>query len=85
MSKIVKVIPNDDYTLLIEFEPGDQVLLNMQGLIKTRQYASLMELECFKNLVFEDKAIYWSSLRETDPGVTKTKLTMDSIFYMLNA
>jgi len=33
MSKILKVTPNDDYTLLVEFEHGNKIIFNMREII----------------------------------------------------
>jgi hypothetical protein len=30
MSKILKVTPNDDYTLLVEFEHGNKIIFDMK-------------------------------------------------------
>ena len=34
MSRIVKVTPNNDYTLQVEFENGSEILFNMQERVK---------------------------------------------------
>ena len=38
MSKMLKVTPNDDYTLLVEFECGNKIIFNMRPLINTIPY-----------------------------------------------
>lgn len=83
MSKIIKVVPNDDYTLLIEFEEGDKIILNMQRLIKTMPYVSLNNLDYFKKVTFEDKAICWSQAEGIKPSVIPMRLTVDNILFML--
>lgn len=83
MSKIIKVVPNDDYTLLIEFDQGDKILLNMQKLIKTMPYVSLKNLDYFKEVSFEDKAICWSQAQGGKPSIMPMRLTVDNILFML--
>jgi hypothetical protein len=47
MSKIINVVPNDDFTMLIELEQGNKVIFNMQRMVKTMPYYSLSNLENF--------------------------------------
>ena len=47
MSKILKVTPNDDYTLLLEFEHGNKIIFNMRDIIKTIPFSSLQDLNRF--------------------------------------
>lgn len=35
MSKILKVTPGDDYTLLVKFEQGNKILFNMKPMLKS--------------------------------------------------
>ena len=59
MSKMLKVTPNDNYTLLVEFENGNKIIFNMRDLIKTIPYSSLANLNHFKDITLEEKAIRW--------------------------
>ena len=59
MSKILKVTPNDDYTLLVEFEHGNKIIFNMREIIKTMPFSSLQDLSRFKVVTVEGKAICW--------------------------
>ena len=59
MSKMLKVTPTDDYTLLVEFENGNLIVFNMKDLIETMPYSSLKDLNRFKNITLEEKAICW--------------------------
>ncbi len=75
--------PNDDYTLLIEFEHGNQILFNMQRLIKTIPYNALNDLERFKNIKVEDKALYWNDLETVGQTVMPVRLTIDNILFAI--
>ena len=80
MSKIIGVTPNDDYTILIEFERGNKILFNMQELIKAMPFLSLRDMEYFRKIQFEDKAVYWKEEKQT---VIPTRLTVDNILFAL--
>lgn len=80
MSKIINVTPNDDYTILIEFEHGNKILFNMKELIKAMPFLSLHNAEHFKDIRFEDKAIYWNEKEQT---VIPARLTVDNILFAL--
>lgn len=72
--------PNDNYTLLIEFEHGDQILFNMERMVKTLPYHALSNLEFFKKVRMEDKAIYW----DTDkPPLIPLRFTVDNILFAI--
>lgn len=83
MSKIIKVTPNDDYTLLVEFEYCNKIIFNMRELIKTIPFSSLEDLSRFKDVTTEEKAIRW---REPIPGqksVVPVRLTMDNMLFTI--
>jgi hypothetical protein len=83
MSKILNVIPNDDYSLLIELEDGSKIAFNMQRLIKTMPYFSLNDLSYFRAVKFEEKSIYWEEPGNKKPTVFPARLTLDNILFML--
>ena len=82
ISRIINIVPNDDYTLLIEFEYGNQVVFNMAHLVTTMPYYRLSDLECFKKARFEDKAVFWDTV---PPGQTPAtvRLTEDNILFAI--
>jgi Protein of unknown function (DUF2442). len=80
MSKIIGVTPNNDYTILIEFEHSNKILFNMRELIKTIPFQALKDIEQFKNIGFEDKAVYWKGEKQT---VIPARLTVDNILFAL--
>nr|WP_242843244.1 DUF2442 domain-containing protein [Kineothrix alysoides] len=72
--------PNDNYTLLIEFEYGNQVLFNMERMVKTLPYCALSNLELFREVRMEEKAIYW----DTDkPTLIPLRFTVDNILFTI--
>lgn len=66
--KITNVRAMDDYRLLINFEEGNRVVFNMERMVETRPYGKLKNLETFRVVRFEDKAVYWNLPNEkTEP------------------
>lgn len=83
MSKMLKVTPGDDYTLLVEFEHGNSILFSMKNLIETMPYSSLKDLSRFRNIILEEKAICWP---DPTPGKTTMypiRLTVDNILFAI--
>lgn len=83
MSRIINVVPNDDYTLLIEFEYGNKIIFNMHELVCTLPYARLKDLDNFKRITFEDKTILWKDDMDSKVCYMPVKLTTDNILFMI--
>ncbi|AKN29845.1 GNAT family acetyltransferase [Clostridium carboxidivorans P7] len=81
--RILKVTPNDDYSILIEFEGGDNILFNMQRLVNTIRYSSLKDIERFKNIRIEDKTIFWQEVDSSKENMMPIMLTLDNILFAL--
>jgi hypothetical protein len=82
MSKVVSVLTNDDYTLLIEFEGGNKILFNMQKLVNTLPYLSLKNLECFRSIKIEDQTLCWED-PDLRPTMMPVRLTVDNILFTI--
>ncbi len=83
MSRIVSVTPNDDYTLLIEFEDGNRILFNMQKMVNTIPYSSLRDLERFRNIKIEDQALCWEDPKKARSTMMPLRLTVDNILFAI--
>lgn len=83
MNKILKVTPNDDYTLLIEIEQGNQILFNMKPMLKSLPFRILNDLHRFKNITLEEKAILWTDPLTLDESIVPLRLTMDNILFTI--
>lgn len=83
MSKIIGVKPNDDYTLLIEFEQGNKILFNMQRLVKTMPYSTLKDLNRFKSITVEEKALCWQDTENSKTTLFPIRLTVDNILFTI--
>jgi hypothetical protein len=82
MSKILKVTPNDDYSLLVEFEQGNKILFNMKPMLKSMPYRSLNDLNHFKNITLEEKAIRWPDPAHEE-SMMPLRLTVDNILFTI--
>jgi hypothetical protein len=83
MSKILKVTPNDDYTLLVEFEHGNKIIFNMRDMIKTIPFSSLKDLNRFKDVMVEEKAIYWPEPVPNEKSIIPMRLTVDNMLFTI--
>ena len=83
MSKILKVTPNDDYTLLLEFEHGNKIIFNMRDIIKTIPFSSLQDLNRFKDITVEEKAISWPKPVPYETSIIPLRLTVDNILFAI--
>jgi hypothetical protein len=83
MSKILKVTPNADYTLLVEFERGNKIIFNMRDIIKTIPFSSLQDLNRFKNITVEEKAICWPEPVPDEKSIIPLRLTVDNILFAI--
>ncbi len=82
MSKILKVTPNDDYTLLVEFEQGNKILFDMKPMLKSLPFRCLNDLNRFKNITLEEKAILWSD-PTIDESIIPLRLTVDNMLFTI--
>jgi hypothetical protein len=75
MSKIVQVIPNDDYTLLITLSNHHQIIYDMGPRLQTVRFSELTDLDRFKAVRVEhESTLVWNSLCE---------ITIDEIINMI--
>jgi hypothetical protein len=75
MSKIVNVIPNDDYTLTITLGNNHQIIYNMGPRLQAVRFSELAELERFKAVRVEHgNTLVWGGLCE---------ITIDEIFSIM--
>jgi hypothetical protein len=83
ISKMLKVTPNDDYTLLVEFEHGNKIIFNMLPLINTMPYYSLKDLERFRDITLEEKAVRWPDPVPGQKSIMPIRLTVDNILFTI--
>lgn len=83
MSIILKVTPNDDYTLLVEFEQGNKILFNMKPMLKSLPFRSLNDLNRFKNIRLEEKAILWPDPLAQEESIVPLRLTVDNMLFTI--
>lgn len=83
MSKMLKVTPNEDYTLLVEFEYGNKIIFNMRDLIKTLPFSSLEDLSHFKDITLEEKAIRWPEPIPGEKSIYPPRITVDNMLFTI--
>jgi hypothetical protein len=83
MSKILKVTPNDDYTLLVEFECGNKIIFNMRNKIKTLSFNSLEDLNRFKDITLEENAIRWPEPVPGETSIFPLRITVDNMLFTI--
>lgn len=83
MSKMLKVTPNDDYTLLVEFEHGNKIIFNMREHIKTLPFSSLEDLSRFKDITLEEKAIRWPEPITGKKSIYPLRITVDNMLFTI--
>lgn len=75
MSKIVRVVPRDDHTLLIKLENNHAIIYDMKPRLITVRFGALADLSKFKAVRVEhENTLVWDSLCE---------ITIDEILVML--
>lgn len=75
MSIIEKVIPFEDYRLLIELGNGNYIILNFNQKIKTLRFSELENKDLFKKVYTDGFSIMWSK--------GKIKISMGEAIEML--
>jgi hypothetical protein len=83
MCKLINVIPQDDFTLWIEFEHGHKILFNMQRLIKTLPYLALNNLESFRKVKIEEKTLSWMDAGCRKQTILPVRLMVDNILFTI--
>jgi hypothetical protein len=79
--KIQNVEATDDYMLIIDFEDGSRIQLNMQKKLKSIPFMEVRDLERFKTVKFQERAVYWDS--DQKPEYRPLRLTVDDILFSL--
>lgn len=75
--RIIRVVPNDDYTLTLLFDNGEVRLYDMSALIKSGTvFSPLMDLSVFRRAYIDDMhAVSW----DIDPAVDSTVVWSNKI------
>ena len=63
MTKVVNVIPKDDYTLEIELENHHKIIYDMKNRLKSTRFCELDDISVFKAVRIENgDTLLWNSL-----------------------
>lgn len=80
--RITNVRAAAHYILLIDFEDGSRVNFDMNRMVETLPYRRLSDPEVFRNVKFEDKAVYWDP-PDGKPEIISMRFTVDDILFSL--
>lgn len=83
MSRIINVVPHEDYTLTILFSDGSSLLFNMQKQVETIRFKKLKERGMFAKVQFNDKSIFWPEDGICAHKTCPLRLTLDNILFSL--
>ena len=79
--KIQNVKATDNYMLIVELEDGSRIQFNMQKKLKSAPFSEVKDLERFKTVKFQERAVYWDS--DGKPKHRPLRLTVDDILFSL--
>jgi len=63
VSKITRVIPNEDYTLIIELDNNHKIIYDMKPRLQSVRFCKLADIDKFKSVKIENEnTLVWDSL-----------------------
>ena len=75
MTKILNIIPNDDYTLTIELDNFHRIIYDMKPRLQAVRFCKLADIKRFKDVRVENgNTIVWDSL---------CQITIDEVFSII--
>lgn len=65
MSRIINVVPNDDYILVIELDNHHKIIYDMKPRLQAVRFCELADIKRFKAVRVENgNTLVWDSLRQ---------------------
>lgn len=64
MSRIVNIVPQEDYRLLVQLENGSSIMLNLESRLRTVRFGMLADKALFRQAVTDGSYIRWGDLIE---------------------
>ena len=59
--KAINVIPQDDYTLLLEFDNGEKKIFDVKPYLEHKAFKDLKDKDNFKSVKISDLSIKWKN------------------------
>ena len=79
MHKVISVIPQDDYKILVTFENGEQRIYNAVPLLTKPVFMPLKDISVFKKAYIEYGAVTWKDQDGNEVDICPDKMYMDSV------
>ena len=79
MHKVISVLPQEDYKMLVEFENGEQRVYNAVPLLSKPVFSPLKDLTFFKSAYVEYGAVTWKGGDGNEIDICPDKMYMDSV------
>jgi hypothetical protein len=64
MTRIMKVIPMDDYSLMVQLDNGSSVILNLKNKLGTIRFGIISDIELFRRAITDGSFIRWDNKLE---------------------
>lgn len=64
MSRIIKVIPKEDYDLEVQLDNGSSVTLSLKGKLGTLRFGMISDIELFRRATTDGSYIRWDNKLE---------------------
>lgn len=79
MHKVISVIPQDDYKILVTFENGERRIYNAVPLLTKPVFMPLKDISVFKKAYIEYGAVTWKDQDGNEVDICPDKMYMDSV------
>lgn len=79
MHKVISVIPQDDYKMLVTFENGERRIYNAVPLLTKPVFMPLKDISVFKKAYIEYGAVTWKDQDGNEVDICPDKMYMDSV------
>lgn len=64
MSRIINIVPQDDYRLLVQLDNGSSITLNLENRLRTVRFGMLADKALFQQATTDGSYIRWSNKAE---------------------
>jgi hypothetical protein len=64
MSRIVNIVPQEDYRLQVQLDNGSSITLNLESRLRTVRFGMLTDKALFRQAVTDGSYIRWGDLIE---------------------
>ena len=79
MHKVISVLPQEDYKMLVAFENGEQRIYNAAPLLCKPVFMPLKDISVFNKAYIEYGAVTWKDQDGNEIDICPDKMYMDSV------